>query len=136
MVQKSTPHSFKIVIMETLEEIINRNNLPLEYVSNWTNIGRPLLNKYKLGRTPVKFEDMLMLERFFKCRIKWNEPVKKEVIQDINILLENYPLRTVASFLGRWTLQPDEVLQKGLGSFTKQILPNDYSMKLNIKNHE
>jgi len=102
--------------MQTLREIRTQRKVTLNEIAKATGIDFALVSKYEKNLSKVMLEDALLIEKYFGTRIKWsNEPTNKdEILQNLFVLYQNYPMSSVSSFASRMAKQREELLQKGV----------------------
>lgn len=97
--------------MTTLKELRKRNGLKQSDVA--VKIGRSLsdYSLYETGSALPRLEDIAVLENYFGGKIEFEDPFtpleRRQVIQNIITLLENYPLHSVFGFAARAMKRPD-----------------------------
>lgn len=110
--------------MKTLKEIREQLGISQAEVAKKINTNQATYCYYELNQTQPPMESLVILEREFEQRIKWNEEIsineKRQILSDIIILSKLYPLSAVLNFAQR-------SLREGIRLGHPGILINHYA---------
>lgn len=91
--------------MEKLKQLRANYNLTQTQVGSFIGVQGPLISNYENGIELPDLENMIILEKKFQSKIDWDEPItpgrKREVVQSLIQLCENYPIEAVVEFAAR-----------------------------------
>lgn len=110
--------------MKTLKEIREQLGISQAEVAKKINTNQATYCYYELNQTQPPMESLVILEREFEQRIKWNEEIsvhdKGQILKDIITLSNLYPLSAVLNFAQR-------SLREGIRLGRPGILINHYA---------
>lgn len=88
--------------MGTLKEIRLQSEMTQGELSKRTGIHQTTICGYEAGNIQPKLEDIMAIDKAFKQHVEWPETYSPEIKDEINILLQYYPVSTVINFCARW----------------------------------